>query len=118
MSFGNRALFEPLRRLAEPLLATYQPLETAAPIAPLLNQSRMLIIVNNLNTDILISFDAVNDHLFMPQSSQITLDFTSNEVDMNGLFIALGTTIYAKYSSAAATTGAVYASSIYAYGDN
>jgi hypothetical protein len=46
------------------------------------------------------------------------LDFTSNEVDMNGLFIALGTTIYAKYSSAAATTGAVYASSIYAYGDN
>lgn len=113
MSFGTRAVFEPLRSLSQPLLGTYQAIGTA-----LTHQARMMIIVNATNTDVVISFDKVNDHLFMPTSSQIILDFTSNEVDMNGLFIPLGTIVYAKYNSGAATTGAVYVSVIYAYGDN
>lgn len=114
MSFGTRAIFEPLRSLAfGSIAADYAAIGTA-----LTHQARMMIIVNASNTDVIISFDDVNDHLFMPTASQIVLDFTSNEVDMNGLFIPKGTIVYAKYATGVATTGAVYVSVVYAYGDN
>lgn len=117
MSFGNRALFETIRSVLGTNLATSYAIIGSA----LSNQARQLIFVNSSDLGVFISQNnstmAFAGHLFMPPNSQIVLDVTSNEVDMNGLFFAKGDAFYVK-STAAATTGSVYLSVVYAYGDN
>jgi hypothetical protein len=78
---------------------------------------RMIRIINNTNGDVFISFDAVNDNLFVPANSFVLYDGTANNEDAVLYFVfAIGTQVYIKYSSAP-STGSVYVETIYGQGE-
>ncbi len=81
---------------------------------------RAFRITNNTDADILISFDGINDNVFVPMSRFVLYDLSTNEPptnDNDDLVIGLGTQLYAKLAGAAATTGNVYLEAMYAKGE-
>lgn len=108
---GQRIRFEELRSLAfGDISGSY-----AAVGDPLGNAARMIIITNQTNADMIISFDGVNDHLFVISSSAIVFDFASNRVaPVDQLEMPLGTTVWVKEASGAPSSGSVYVAVVYA----
>lgn len=100
---------EPLRSLAFGSIgAGYVAVGTA-----LINPSRIMIIQNFTDKQMIFSFDATNDHLTLPSGGQIVLDFTSNRTDTGGAaYIPAGTIVYVKQVSAPGS-GSVYVSTFY-----
>jgi hypothetical protein len=86
--------------------ATYQALGT-----PLDNPSRIMKITNASDVDVLVSWDGVEDHEFVPMGSFLLLDETANAVPQSQLAAPQGTQIYVNGS---AGTGSVYLSTYYA----
>jgi hypothetical protein len=80
---------------------------------PLLKPSLLMIITNETDVPLLISFDGVDDHIFLGSLQSLTLNFASNSVGDYGLFIANNTTIYAKEAAAGPTTGSLWLTSFY-----
>lgn len=100
-----RLMLEPVRTLAfGSISGTYAGVGTAID-----NPARIFWINNLSDTDLMCSFDGVNDHFPIPSDSFLILDTTSNKTVTSGFYLAEGTRLYVKeLSGTAATTGSVY----------
>jgi hypothetical protein len=103
---------DPLRSLAFGSIgATYLPLGTAFE-----HPVRILKIMNTSNTDMVISFDGINDHDYIPAGGFSLYDLTTNMNETAGWFFRIGTQIYVKYATAPAS-GSVFAVALYGKGE-
>lgn|SRR5690606_1441089 len=103
MSYGVRALFEPLRSLAfGGIGAAYAAIGT-----PLARPARLVKIDNLTNASLLFSIDGSTDHTIIPGYSFFLMDIATNQEDTQGFDIAKGTIFYVKRSGTP-TEGAVY----------
>lgn len=83
---------------------------------PLFNPSVMMILTNATDENVIFSFDGINDHVFVPNGSSVTLNFSSNKVNDRGLFLANNTRVYVTQGpDGPPSSGAVWVSSFYAY---
>jgi len=114
MSYAKRILAEPLRSLGFASIgATYTAVGTA-----LAFPSRIVSIKNMTNASVIFSYDGTNNNEILPASSAMILDFTTNRVNVEGIFFGEGTVIYAKQGpDGAPGSGSVYISSYYGKGD-
>ena len=112
MSYGIRILPDALRTAAFGAIgANY----TA--VGPVFAFPMRLISIKNLTDAVLLfSYDGVTDHEIVANQTGIVLDLCANSVNSQGAFIANGTTIYVKQSGVP-TSGAVYVSCYYGFGD-
>ncbi len=91
----------------------------AAVGTPVTHNWRAFRIVNATNGDLIISLDGTTNNLFMPASTFVLYDVSTNSTPSNendGLVVGIGTQFYAKQSTAP-TSGAVYIEGIYAKGE-
>ncbi len=109
---GKRALFETLRSIdSATFTGAYQLVG-----AVLANPCLILVINNNSGVGVTISFDGVHDEHFVLANTVSTLNFGTNAQSTAGDFrlaLSAGTGIYVK---AAANTGLVYITTVYAGG--
>ena len=83
---------------------------------PLPNASRIIELQNTMDQDVVISWDGVNDHQYIPSESFVLLDVSSNKTtSQQGWFVGARTQLYAKVvvGNPAPTKGAVYLTSFY-----
>lgn len=115
MAYGVRILPETLRSAAFGAIGANYSAVGAAFAHPV----RIIMITNNTDAGVLISFNGVDDHVALPSNGFILLDVMSNKANSinSAAFIAEGTIIYAKRLSGAPTMGALYISVFYALGD-
>ncbi len=108
-AFSTRAYFEPLRSIAYGDVSD----SYAAIGNPLANPARQLTITNATDVDVTISFDGVNDHLYVPSKTSFLNDLGSNCSEQGGfLDIAANTTVYVA-TAGSPSLGAVYVASLY-----
>lgn len=67
------------------------------------DEAELVSIVNNTDADLIVSYDGVTDHVFMPLYSSYVIDFESNEKQL-----ANRTSFYVKHNGVAPTEGAIY----------
>lgn len=85
---------------------------------PLTRNWRMFRISNNTNGDMLFSVDGTTDNLFVPASSFVLYDLSTNALnvaDSDWFVMQIGTQFYVKYSTAP-TSGDVWIEGIYSTG--
>ena len=78
----------------------------------LANPSRILVLNNLTDADLMFSFDGVTDHLAISGPGSFVLDITANQGVAGGLFLAQGTIIFVR-EIGNPTSGAVYISSFF-----
>lgn len=80
---------------------------------------RIVDITNLTNANVLISFDGVTDHIIMPAVSGKVSDICAARTggDLNATAIAQETQVWAKYETAAPTSGNLYVGGNYIFGD-
>lgn len=71
------------------------------------HSARIVLIQNFTDTDMMFSFDGVNDHFPIKASASIVLDLTANKTINTGFFIAEGSRLYVKQIDAP-SSGSVY----------
>lgn len=109
---GQRVRFETLRSIAFGSISG----AFAAVGTPLSNPARLIILTNQTNADMIVSFDGVNNHIYILSASAIILDLGSNRIGpVDQLELGSNTQIYVKQAAGAPASGSVYASVIYAY---
>jgi len=113
MSFGTRAYPIVLQDVAFGAIAAGYLAIGAAFAQPM----RILKFKNYSNQDILLSYDGVNDHEFMPAETGDVIDFSSNEVSSESPMVSKGTVIYIKHNGVAPTTGGFALSGYFCIGD-
>lgn len=74
--------------------------------------SRMIIIQNFTDADLMISFDGSVDHVPIKASSSFIYDLTANKTVDTGFFMEIGTKINVKRIGTP-TEGSIYVSSFY-----
>lgn len=91
---------------------TYQVLGT-----PLNRRWRQWKVTNSTNGDMFISFDGVNDNMFVPANSFTLYDIgtNANQDAAEGLTMSIGTQYFVRYSTAP-TSGGVYLEGVYQQG--
>lgn len=105
-SLAIRCEFEDLRTLAFGAISgTY-----AGVGSPFSHAVRLLFIVNETDVGLTVSFNGVNDQLYIPASGFFLFDVTANKSLGQGLFITEGKRVYVKGSP---TSGSVYVSVAY-----
>ena len=115
MAFGTKLLFEPMRSSAFGSVgASYTVIGT-----PFDNKIHIILANNSTDVGVILSFDGVNDHIFVPPFGNIVLDVATNKTNRIGLFISKYCSVYQKRANAgtAPTEGAVYISVGYASGE-
>jgi hypothetical protein len=76
---------------------------------------RIIKVNNTTNSNLIISFDGVNDKDFIFAGSAYVLDYASNkEGPINKLEQSVGERVYVRYETGAPTSGSVYVTIIYA----
>ena len=114
MTYGTRAQFEAVRELAfGSISGTYAALGTA-----LTENSRITCICNSTDVDIYISVDGINNNFRLASNSFRLIDFSTNKIRDDGLFVAKGTLFYAKQAAGGPTRGNVWLEVISANGAN
>lgn len=115
MAYGIRIVPETLRSAAFGAIGAAYSAVGSAFAHPI----RIIMITNNTDAGVLVSFDGVNNHLALPANGFILLDLTANRTGaLNAsAFIAEKTIIYVKRQSGAPTTGNFYVSTFYGLGD-
>src|ERR1044071_869662 len=104
MAFGTRAQFDAVRELAfGSISGTY-----AALGGPLTDHARIIRFVNSSNVEVYVSADGVTDNIRLAASSFFLIDFSTNKIQDDGLFQAVGTQFYVKQVSGAPASGAVW----------
>jgi hypothetical protein len=100
-----RLALEPVRTLAfGSISGTYMGVGTA-----ISNPARVFWVNNLTDTDLMCSFDGVNDHFPLPSGGFVILDTTSNKTITQGFYLAEGTRLYVKeLSGTPAAAGSVY----------
>lgn len=71
-----------------------------------------LIIQNECDVDLWISFDGVTDHLHMNSNNYFIFDLSAYKSNNSDVYMAKGTTVYVKQDGAP-TAGSVYVSLVY-----
>ena len=90
---------------------SYLPLGT-----PFAHPMRILKFVNVTNADMIISFDGIVDHDYVPAGGFTLYDLTTNRSETAGWFFREGTQVYVRYVTAP-TSGAVYLVALYGMGE-
>lgn len=110
MTLAVRATYDDIRSIAEGSITS-----SYTAIGSSLNfPTRIYKIVNNTDGDMFISTDGVNDMDFVPATSFVLYDLTTNhQVASNQFSLPQGTQFYVRYSSAP-TKGSLYLIIFYA----
>lgn len=109
-NFSTRLRVEAARELAfGSVAASYTAIGT-----PFTHAIGILYLLNSTNESVWISFDGVVDHVPLASGSFLLLDVTTNKANPSGMYVEVGTQMYAKRLSGAPTSGSVYVSSFYA----
>jgi hypothetical protein len=103
--------FEALRSLAfGSISGTYAAIGSA-----LTHACRMIGIDNLTDVNVTISFNGSTDHTVIPPGSGKIFDFSTNRAEPVGfLELPSNTTVYAKQTSGAPSSGSVYVTVMYA----
>jgi hypothetical protein len=111
MNSAQIVRFEPLRSLAfGSISGTYTAIGT-----PFVHASRVIVIDNTTDADLLISFDGIHDQVLSIAHSGKILDFCSNRTEPVGILeVPVNTTVYVKQAVGAPTLGTVYITVMYA----
>ncbi len=83
---------------------------------PFEHPMRILKIINVTNTDMIISFDGINNNDYVPAGGFTLYDLTTNQNESAGWFFKTGTQVYVKYASAPAS-GSVLVVALYGEGE-
>jgi hypothetical protein len=111
MAYGTRAAFEPLREIAHgSITANYQAVGNA-----ITDHARLVRFVNTMNTEMYISMDGSTNHIRLAAGSFFIIDFSSNKVRDDGLFLPVGTIFYVKEVTAP-SSGNLWIEVLYAQG--
>lgn len=110
MNNATRAAFEELRSLTSASIS-----QVFAVIgSSLINPARLIKISNNTDTDLVISFDGITDHDFVPSNSFTLYDFSANlSINPGQLTLPANTLVYARDLGTPAISGSVYLTVIY-----
>lgn len=109
-----RVLPEPIRSLG---FASFSGSSYVGIGASFVNPIHSYKINNNTDVDVMISWDGINDHEFVPAHSGFVNDVASNKsINAGTLEVARGTRFYVRDISGAPTMGAVYISVFYGFG--
>ncbi len=112
MAFGTKAKFDAVRELAfGGISGAYAAIGT-----PLTDHARIIRFANSTGVEIYISADGVTNHLRLASNGFVLFDFSTNKIQDDGLFMAVGTQFYAKQVSGAAASGAVWVEVVSASG--
>lgn len=85
---------------------------------PFAHPIRLLVMQNMTDGNVIISFDGVNDHMFLPSTGQIVLDFASDASEVAGMWsLPIGAGVWVKQSGTAPTTGNFWVSAAYGKGE-
>lgn len=109
---SNIVRFDPIRSIAfGSVTNSYQNLGV-----PFGHAMRVLHFINNTDGNIMISFDGVNDNIFVAANTFSLYDLTAQE-DINEMFrYQVGSQLQIKYISAP-TTGTFYVVAVYGKGE-
>lgn len=76
---------------------------------PIAQQSRLVHVVNNTDGDLMFSFNARTDHVFVPAGSFFLYDVNTNrDTNEQGWYITVGSQPAVKSVGSAPTSGSVY----------
>jgi len=104
MAYGTKARFDAVREAAfGDITANYTAVGSA-----LTDHARLIRFVNQTDAQIYISLDNSTDHIRMVANSFFILDFSSNKVRDDGLFVPVGTVFYVKRQSGAPSSGSFW----------
>jgi hypothetical protein len=104
MAYTQELTFDTLRTAAFGAIgAAYAAVGTATT-----RPTRLIHISNGTDAGVLISFDGVNDHIFVPANGFTLYDLTANKVRDDGAFLRQGLTISARRAVGAPTSGTLY----------
>lgn len=104
MAFGTKAKLDPVREVAfGGISGAYAPIGT-----PLTVHARILRFVNSTTSEVYISDDGVTNNIRLAASSFFLMDLSTNRIQDDGLFQAVGTQFYVKQVTGAPTVGAVW----------
>ena len=67
---------------------------------PLGHLTRLIILTNNTDKDVLVSIDGVNDYLYLVAGTFKLLDVSTNRETACNFYLPLNTQFYVKYASA------------------
>jgi len=77
---------------------------------------RIFKITNTTDADLIFSFDAINDNLFVPAGSFTLYDISANAPPTN-LIMSLGTVFFVRSNTSVPTSGDVWVEGLYAKGE-
>ncbi len=77
---------------------------------------RIIKIVNTMDEDVLVSFDGILDHDYIPAGGFSLYDLTTNQNEVAGWFFRNGTQVYVKVT-AGASSGGVFLVAFYGLGE-
>ena len=104
MAYGTRATFNAIREMAfGDLLANFDVVGTL-----LTDHARIVRFTNTTDVEVYISLDGATDQIRMAVNSFFLLDFSTNKVQDDGLFVPVGTIFYARRVAGAASSGAIW----------
>lgn len=107
---GVRIALDPLRFIFFNVITSPDYVALGLPFS---NLCRLLSISNNTDKDILVSFDAINPHIYVAANGFIVRDYSSNKDNKAGFAaLPLGTQIYVAGIDVP-TSGYVYAEVTY-----
>lgn len=76
---------------------------------------RIIAIINNTDAAVNISFNGVDNHIYVPSQVGLTFDFSSNrELPSDQFEQPIDTQVYIKHDGVAPTSGKVAVSTVYA----
>jgi len=91
--------------------ASFLPIGT-----PFAHPMRIIKIINTANTDMIISYDNVNNNDYVPAGGFTLYDLTTNNNESAGWFFKIGTQVSVKYASAP-SSGSVFVVALYGEGE-
>lgn len=112
MAYGTRASFEAVREVAFGSIgANYAAVGTATT-----DHARIIIFTNTTNAEVYVSLDGSTNMMRLPANSYRLIDFSTNRIRDDGLFIPIGTLFYVKQVSGAPGSGSFWVEVVYGAG--
>ena len=113
MAYGSRLVPDTLRSLAfGGIGAAYTAVGSV-----FLHQMRLISIKNTTNQTLLITYDGTDDQDVIPAGVGIVYDLCTNRIGTMGGFLPVGTQISVKDTGVAPTSGSVYVTCFYGFGE-
>lgn len=89
----------------------------AAVGSPLSKPIRLIKFVNTSTVDLIVSFDATTNNIYLPASSFDLYDLNANQDPGYDFKMQVGTQIYVKQASGAPSSGGLFVMGIYGVGE-